>query len=277
MDDGCNISSCYNIGTISAEPISVTYLGTGMIGHHLHGTVKNCYYLKTTSELGRGYNKEDENEIIECKTNENMKNKEFVNILNGENDKDIFNYDEDNLNKGYPVLYWQTSTTNNNITEISPTGITLDKTELILKKGERYTLTASIKPSNATDKTVIWSSENNMIATVDDGTITAEKVGIVKIYATTKDKQYYAECMVTVIEEEISNEENDNEEQNGKQEEEYIKDANETIEQTKEDDTTAIGKLPQTGVSATIIISLIAVTIISMVIYKKYNSYKDIK
>ncbi len=44
-----------------------------------------------------------------------------------------------------------------------------------------------------------------------------------------------------------------------------------------EDDTTATGKLPQTGVSATIIISLMVVTVISIIIYKKYNSYKDIK
>ena len=45
----------------------------------------------------------------------------------------------------------------------------------------------------------------------------------------------------------------------------------------KKDPTTATGKLPQTGVSATIIISLMAVTIISIIIYKKYNTYKDIK
>lgn len=48
-------------------------------------------------------------------------------------------------------------------------------------------------------------------------------------------------------------------------------------EELPKDDTIATGKLPQTGVSATIIISLMAVTIISIIIYKKYNTYKDIK
>lgn len=64
-----------------------------------------------------------------------------------------------------------------------------------------------------------------------------------------------------------SKEESGNEEQNDKQE----------TEESGKDNTLATGKLPQTGVSSTIIISLMAVTIISIIIYKKYNSYKDIK
>lgn len=61
-------------------------------------------------------------------------------------------------------------------------------------------------------------------------------------------------------------ENNNNQEQNSKQEK----------EQTKGDNTIAIGRLPQTGVGATIIISFMALTIILMVIYKKYNNYKEI-
>lgn len=43
------------------------------------------------------------------------------------------------------------------------------------------------------------------------------------------------------------------------------------------DNTTATGELPLTGISATIIICLIVTAIISIIIYKKYNSYRDIK
>jgi len=50
-----------------------------------------------------------------------------------------------------------------------------------------------------------------------------------------------------------------------------------TTDTDKKDTTTATDKLPQTGVSLTIIICLISITIISIIIYKKYNSYKDIK
>ena len=49
-----------------------------------------------------------------------------------------------------------------------------------------------------------------------------------------------------------------------------------TINKTQKDTTTATGELPQTGVSSVIIISFIVVTIISIAIFKKYNSYKDI-
>lgn len=45
----------------------------------------------------------------------------------------------------------------------------------------------------------------------------------------------------------------------------------------EKDTTTAKGTLPQAGVSSAIIISLIAIIIISIITYKRYNSYKDIK
>lgn len=46
----------------------------------------------------------------------------------------------------------------------------------------------------------------------------------------------------------------------------------------KEDDTTAGGKIPQTGVNMTItVVSVIAIILVAMICYKKYNSYKDIK
>lgn len=51
----------------------------------------------------------------------------------------------------------------------------------------------------------------------------------------------------------------------------------EVKEQNPGDNTTSKGKLPQTGESMTIIISLIAVSLIGIVLYKKYNNYRDIK
>ena len=59
-----------------------------------------------------------------------------------------------------------------------------------------------------------------------------------------------------------------------------VKISNILTEEPKEltkDNTTATDKLPQAGVSATITITLMAITIISVIIYKKYNRYKDIK
>ena len=61
--------------------------------------------------------------------------------------------------------------------KIAPTGVTLDKTSLSLRKGATYTLTATVAPANATDKTVVWSSGNTSVATVDV-TITGTPAGL---------------------------------------------------------------------------------------------------
>ena len=76
--------------------------------------------------------------------------------------------------------------------------ITLDITSLILNEGETITLTATVKPDNASDKTVTWSSSNPTKATVDQsGTITAIAEGTVNITAKAGDKT--ATCTVTVM------------------------------------------------------------------------------
>jgi uncharacterized protein YjdB len=78
---------------------------------------------------------------------------------------------------------------------IEVTGITLDKEELSMTVGSKSTLTATISPVNATDKTVTWSSEDESIATVNDGEVTAIKAGTTTITATAGGKT--ARCTVT--------------------------------------------------------------------------------
>ena len=75
--------------------------------------------------------------------------------------------------------------------------VTLDKSSLELTEGETATLTASVKPDNATNKTVTWSSSNQSVATVDqNGTVTAVAEGNTTITAKAGDKT--ATCSVTV-------------------------------------------------------------------------------
>ena len=45
-------------------------------------------------------------------------------------------------------------------------------TEVTIKEGSNYTLTPTITPEDATNKLVIWTSEDENIATVEDGIIT---------------------------------------------------------------------------------------------------------
>lgn len=75
--------------------------------------------------------------------------------------------------------------------------ITLDKTSVTLKKGDKAKLKATVSPSNTTDSTVTYYSSDDDIATVsDDGTITAVKGGTATITALAGEKS--AKCTVTV-------------------------------------------------------------------------------
>lgn len=80
------------------------------------------------------------------------------------------------------------------------TGVSLDKTNATVYVGRNTTLTATIAPADATDKTISWSSNNESVATVDDGVVTGVAAGTATITATTKDGNYTASCVVTVEE-----------------------------------------------------------------------------
>ncbi|MBO4548454.1 MAG: Ig domain-containing protein [Abditibacteriota bacterium] len=83
--------------------------------------------------------------------------------------------------------------------KVAVTGISLNKSALTLLKGKSDTLTATVKPSKATDKGVKWTSGNKNVATVSSsGKIKARKAGSTVITATTKDGGYTAKCKVTV-------------------------------------------------------------------------------
>ena len=82
---------------------------------------------------------------------------------------------------------------------IPVTGVSLDKTSMTMTVGDTQTLTASVTPSNATDKSVAWSSSNTSIATVSSsGVVTAKAAGIATITARTNDGGKNATCSVNV-------------------------------------------------------------------------------
>ncbi len=85
------------------------------------------------------------------------------------------------------------------ITLVSVTDVTLDKAELSLFTGESVTLTATVKPDNATNKNVTWESNNTTVATVDtNGNVAAVAAGEATITVKTADGNHTATCQVKV-------------------------------------------------------------------------------
>ncbi|MBR4504751.1 MAG: Ig-like domain-containing protein [Candidatus Methanomethylophilaceae archaeon] len=83
------------------------------------------------------------------------------------------------------------------------TGITLNKDALSIVQGESATVIATLSPSNATNKTVIWSTSDSSVATVSSGRISGISPGTAIITAVTSDGGFEAECKVTVDDGEV--------------------------------------------------------------------------
>lgn len=84
---------------------------------------------------------------------------------------------------------------------INVTGIALNKSELTLNLGgATESLIATVMPENASDTRVLWSSENEKIASVDNtGKVTPVGVGVTNIIAKSVDGDFTAVCKVTVV------------------------------------------------------------------------------
>ena len=84
--------------------------------------------------------------------------------------------------------------------KVAVSAIKLSNTKMTILKGKKATLTATVEPANATNKTITWSSSDTKIATVDNaGNITAKKGGKATITAQSADG-VQATCEVTVAE-----------------------------------------------------------------------------
>ena len=80
--------------------------------------------------------------------------------------------------------------------EVKAAKVTLDKNELMLNRGDRYTLKLSVEPEDFTDE-VTWKSTNTDIVTVDDsGVINAEDLGKATIKVTVGEQSTACEIKV---------------------------------------------------------------------------------
>lgn len=127
IDEEGHIESCYNVGTVKEN-----YTGNGgtvgiggIVGYNYNGDIKNCYNIgkidtkrDVSVESIAGFSESES--IINCYytmdsqfkglgniiETSKMKDYSFVNKINSE-DGESFIYDTNNINNGYPILYWQ--------------------------------------------------------------------------------------------------------------------------------------------------------------------------
>ena len=88
---------------------------------------------------------------------------------------------------------------------VSVSSVVLNYTTLNLRPSDQTQLIATISPSNATDKTITWTSTNPSVASVDsDGNVTALSSGTTVIRASTSNSAVFATCLVGVTEPDLS-------------------------------------------------------------------------
>ena len=165
---------CYSKGHVSGS-------GGGLIGSN-GGTVTACYYDTETSA------KSDTNRGTPMSTEEMKLASTYAGW-----DFDTVWAISSAIGDGYPYLQAIVP-----VEKVDVTGVTLDKTSLTLTVGDKDTLTAAVIPADATDTGVIWRSSDTSVATVSDGVVTAVSAGEAKITVTTEDGGYTASCIVTV-------------------------------------------------------------------------------
>ena len=94
-------------------------------------------------------------------------------------------------------IVWET-TGGSGSDPVAVTSVTLNESSLDMNVGDTETLEATVYPSNATNKSVTWTSSDPTVASVENGVVTANKKGSATITVTTTDGSYTATCAVTV-------------------------------------------------------------------------------
>lgn len=138
-------------------------------------------------ELNITINSKDEN--IEWKSS----NPEIINVENGI---------ATGITEGKATIYAVCNEEKSNEIEleciIKLEKITLSKTDLKLEIGKEEKLDITFTPENATNKEVTWKSENEEIATVENGIVTGKNIGKTTITVSSEELEENVTCNVEV-------------------------------------------------------------------------------
>ena len=87
---------------------------------------------------------------------------------------------------------------------ISVTGVSINKTSTTIVVGGTEQLSAIVSPTDASNKGVIWSSNNTSVASVNNGLVTAKAEGNATVTVKTSDGGFIATCTVEVSAKSVS-------------------------------------------------------------------------
>ena len=175
--DGASFTSGGGVWAKNTFEVSGNPVVKGNTRDSKNDNVKLSHTIKVTGKLGT------DAEIV--------LNQDANAIIEG----DSGNYSKITNNDGSVTLTAPTGSSGGE-TDVAVESVSLDKTSLTLVEGNSETLTATVTPDNATNKTVTWSSSNTAVATVENGVVKAVGAGTVTITATAGEKS--ATCAVTV-------------------------------------------------------------------------------
>lgn len=204
-----NIATVDENGTVTAK----AYGRTKIIAEANNGVKDSCdiiVYDKTTGvvmdekvEINIGENVQLIAKTLPLETSDSF-------VVWSSNDESVASVDENGVVCGYKqghCVITATSinggyTANCTVNVLQPiTDIQLDKHEVTVKTGNSVQLKATILPDNADNEQVVWTSDNEDIATVStDGIVIAKKAGVAMIMCKSEENEGINDvCQVTVI------------------------------------------------------------------------------
>lgn len=193
-----------NVKTVDGDKIATAEIN--VLGNTIH--VNKVTLDKKTMTLSVG----DTSKLIATVTPANATNKDVTWYSSNENIATVANGIVTGVKEGTVWINVRTKDGNKlavcqatiKADKTSVEGIDLDKKVAEVNIGGTLKLTATISPSDATNKDIIWYSNDEKIATVANGIVTGVKEGIVWITARTVDGNKTIACEVTVRTNKIS-------------------------------------------------------------------------
>ena len=218
------------------------------VGNPSTGTVSDSINSQTnTIEWNIGTLKGDEVATLKYKLKiKDMKNEQLLNKTISTNEKVILTY-KDTDSKDYTVIL--SSSPKIQLSEVK----------------EELDATISYNPSTETSGTVKATIKTNKkVNAVDGWTLSEEGTTLTKVYSVNTTETVHLVDLDNMEKDVLVNINN-------------IKSVNSDNKNNKEDTTIATERIPKAGINIIMIFVILSIAVISLIIYKKYNSYKDVK